>query len=330
MDLPERWIVGVDIGGTNLVVGLVPARGGNPFGLRTQRTLSAEGPEAVVARVVDMVVGVLADFEAEGGSKGVVDGLGIGCPGPLDRTSGVVVTTPNLGWTRFPVRDRIAEAVDLPAALDNDANCAVLGEWWQGAGKGSRVLVGLTLGTGVGGGIVIDGRIFHGVGDVAGEIGHMTVDLDGRPCKCGNLGCLEAYASGPNIAARAVEGLEFGASSILPDLVEGMLSDVTAETISRAAVQGDAYALSVMRETAEYLGAGIANVMNLLNPDTVVIAGGVTQAGEHLFAPLQEVVRKRAFASAVDRCRIVPAALPGTAGVVGAAAVFKQQDTGGL
>ena len=327
---PSRWVVGVDIGGTNLEVGLVPVRGDGLVGRRSRRTRPEEGADAVVDRVVEMVREALEElYEVEEG-EAEVEGVGIGCPGPLDRAAGVVVTTPNLGWRNYPVRDRIAEALNLPAALDNDANCAALGEWWQGAGQGSRVLVALTLGTGIGGGIVVDGRVFHGVADVAGEIGHTTVNLAGRRCKCGNYGCLEAYASGPNIAQRAVEGLESGEESVLPELVGGELSRISAATISEAALQDDRYAVHVLTETAEILGTGIANVMNLLNPDVVVIAGGVTRAGELLFAPLRSEVRRRAFSRAVESCRIVPAGLPDSAGIVGAAAVFQQQNAGGL
>jgi glucokinase len=166
------------------------------------------------------------------------------------------------------------------------------------------------------------------VSDAAGEIGHTTIEANGRKCKCGNYGCLEAYASGPAIALRAVEGIEAGADSILPDLVDGRLEGITAATVYEAVVLGDPYANEVMRETAKFLGAGIANVINMLNPEMIVIAGGVTKAGDHLFLPLKAEVRKRAFRSALDACQICAAQLPGTAGVIGAAAVFKKDTYG--
>src|SRR6202008_1528195 len=133
---------------------------------------------------------------------------------------GLVLLTPNLGWTNFPLRDQVANALGMPATLDNDANCAVFGEWWRGAARGAEHVVGLTIGTGIGGGIVLNGAIYNGASDIAGEIGHMTIDSTGRRCKCGNYGCLEAYASGPAIAARAVEGVEAGADTSLPDYVK--------------------------------------------------------------------------------------------------------------
>ena len=326
-----RWIVGVDIGGTNIVVGLVPLEGGAPVGLRNLPTDAVRGADFVVQRVAGMVAEAIRETLAEhGGARADVAGVGIGSPGPLDRETGVVINTPNLGWTNLPLRDLVSDAVGLPAALDNDANCATYGEWWQGAGRGVDNLIGLTLGTGIGGGIVLNGEIIHGASDAAGEIGHMTIEFTGRKCKCGNYGCLEAYCSGPNIAARAREGLDAGYESVLTELVDGQLDRITAATVYEAAVLGDRYANEVMVETAKILGAGIANVINIFNPEAVVIAGGVTRAGEHLFAPLRTEVRRRAFRSAYDACQILPAALPETAGVIGAAAVFKKAAFGAV
>jgi glucokinase len=318
-----RWLVGVDIGGTNLVVGIVPAGGGRPLALRGRATEPARGPEAVVTDVVRMAREAVREvLDAEGGSPSDVIGLGVGCPGPVDRASGVVIESPNLRWRDYPLRQRVQALVDWPVIVDNDANCATFGEWWQGAGRGSDSMVGITIGTGIGGGYILDGALVHGASDGAGEVGHTTINVSGRRCACGNEGCLEAYASGPAIAARAREGLATGAVSVLHELVEGDLDRVTAATVYEAVVAGDAYATGVMTETAKFLGAGIANVINLLNPEVVVIMGGVTQAGDHLFVPLQAEVRRRAFKAMADACRILPAELPHTAGVVGAAGLF--------
>jgi glucokinase len=327
----KRWIVGVDLGGTNIVVGLVPIQGGEVLGLRMQPTESVRGAKFVVDRINQMVEEAIAEVAAaHGTTRGAVAGVGIGSPGPLDRKTGTVINTPNLGWRNFPLRDLIANHVKLPCTLDNDANCATYGEWWLGAGRNVQTLVGLTLGTGIGGGIVLNGEIFHGCSDVAGEIGHMTIDCNGRKCKCGNYGCLEQYASGPAIALRAVEGLETGVESALMDMVDGNLERITAATVYEATVRGDAYATEVMKDTAKFLGAGVASIINVLNPEMVVIAGGVTRAGDHLFEPLRAEVRRRAFKSAQESCRIVSAELPGTAGVVGAAAVFKKENYGSV
>lgn len=331
MSADARWIVGVDVGGTTLTVGAVPFDGGEPVGLSVRPTGAGAGGEEVVARLAEMIRETVEELEERtGDGRETIAGMGIGSPGPLDRDRGVVVETPNLGWRDFPLRELLSDAVDLPATLDNDANCATFGEWWVGAGRNAPGVVGLTVGTGIGGGIVLDGEILHGASDVAGEIGHMTVQFDGRRCKCGNEGCLEAYASGPNIAARAVEGIRAGRRSLLGDLVDGDLERVTAATVYEAIVEGDEYAREVMTETARILGAGIASLLNLVNPDVVVVAGGVTRAGRHLFEPLRAEARRRAFARAVDACTILPAELSETAGVIGAAGVYRKVTYGSV
>jgi glucokinase len=286
----------------------------------------------VAERIVGMVRTVMLDVISEVGAvKDDFIGVGVGAPGPLDRERGIVLVAPNLGWKDFPLRDRIHDRIGLPTTLDNDANCATFGEWWQGAARGCKNVIGLTIGTGIGGGIILNGALYHGASDMAGEVGHTTIDLNGRHCKCGNYGCLEAYASAPAIATRAREVLvrEEG-ESVIPSMVGGRFEDITAQTVYEAAKRGDQVANEIVRDTARYLGAGIANLLNIFNPDTVVVAGGVTQAGDALFTPLRAEVRRRAFRPAVDATRIVPGELPGTAGVVGAVATFKMHQLGEL
>ncbi len=324
-----QLIVGVDVGGTNVVVGTVTEDGSALYGLQKQRTRVEDGPDAVVQQIATLVE---RSLEATGAALERDDldvvGVGIGSPGPLDTKRGMVLVTPNLGWRDFPLRDRVSEAVELPATLDNDANCAIFGEWWRGAARGANTVVGLTVGTGIGGGVILNGRIFHGASDIAGEVGHMSIDSTGRRCKCGNYGCLEAYASGTAIADRAIEGIGAGEGTSLPDRVNGDLSAITAQVVYDAAHDGDEYALEVIKDTAHFLGAGVANLINIFNPEIVVICGGVTAAGERLFAPLRKEVALRAFQPAVEVCRIVPGELPGTAGVHGAVAAFKVQTWG--
>jgi glucokinase len=323
-----RYIVGVDVGGTNVVVGTVPEDGSAVHGLQKSRTLNTDGPDAVIAQIAQLVDRSLTEARSIIGEAVDVAGVGIGSPGPLDTKTGVVLLTPNLGWRNLPLRDRVSDAVGLPATLDNDANCAIFGEWWRGAARNAQTVVGLTIGTGIGGGIILNGEIFHGASDIAGEIGHMTIDSTGRRCNCGNYGCIEAYASGTAIAARAVEGIQAGADSTLGTYVDGDLNAVTAQVVYDAAHAGDEYALEVINNTAHFLGAGVANLINIFNPEVVVICGGVTAAGDRLFKPLRAEVKQRAFRPAVERCRIVPGALAGTAGVYGAVAAFKVQTWG--
>lgn len=316
-----RWILGIDLGGTNIVAGCVREDGHALRGFRSEPTRAEAGPDAVVERILQLGQAALAETRAAEPDAEIL-GVGIGAPGPLDRQRGVVLLTPNLGWVDMPLRERVGGPLGLDAALDNDANCAVLGEWWRGAAQGTRHAVVFTLGTGVGGGLIIDGRLYHGASDVAGEVGHITIDANGRRCNCGNDGCLEAYASGPAIARRAVEGLRAGAPSTLSGLDP---ATITAQTVYQAAAEGDSLARDVVRDTARYLGAGVATLVNIFNPEIVVICGGVTLAGEGLFGPLRQEVARRAFRPAVEVCRIVPGALVHSAGVYGAARAFLEQ-----
>jgi glucokinase len=319
-----RFVLGVDVGGTNLVVGAVAADGSALHALRSEPTRPEEGSDSVLGRLVAMARAVIEETrQAVRGAEFI--GAGVGAPGPLDTKRGVVLLTPNLGWVNLPLRDLVQQGIKLPTAIDNDANCAVLGECWMGAARGARNVIGITIGTGIGGGIVVNGRLYHGSSDSAGEIGHTTVEVNGRRCKCGNYGCLEAYASGPAIARRAVEAIEASQPSRLPEYVSGALEKITAQTVYQAAHDGDELAEEVVGDTAKFLGAGIANMINIFNPEIVVVFGGVTYAGERLFAPLRREVAKRAFKPAVAVCRIVPAELIGTAGVYGAARTFLDQ-----
>ncbi|HEV8598515.1 MAG TPA: ROK family protein [Gemmatimonadales bacterium] len=319
-----RWLIGIDIGGTNLVVGAVRDDGSCVHGLVAEPTGVPDGPDAVIERIVQLARGVITTTRREDPGADIL-GVGIGSPGPLDRKQGLVIFTPNLRWKNMPLRDRIGDALQLPASLDNDANCAMLGEHWIGAAKGAQNAVCFTIGTGIGGGIVIGGELVHGASDAAAEIGHITIEVNGRRCGCGNDGCLEAYASGPAIARRAVEAIEAGAVSGIPALAGGDLNRITAQTVFEAVAAGDALADELVRDTARYLGVGMANLLNILNPEVVVVCGGVTRAGDHLFTPLRREVARRAFKPAVDACRIVPGALEGRAGVVGAAKAWLDQ-----
>ncbi|HVZ79149.1 MAG TPA: ROK family protein [Gemmatimonadaceae bacterium] len=318
----EHFIIGVDLGGTNIVAGAMPVDGSRTIAVNSIPTHAESGAEGVVDRIAGLIDTVMREAQEQAGiPRDAFRGIGIGAPGPLDRERGLVIVAPNLGWRNFPLRDRISSRFNLPTTLDNDANCATVGEWWRGAARGGRHVIGITIGTGIGGGLILDGKLFHGASDVAGEIGHTTIDLNGRHCKCGNYGCLEAYASGPAIATRAREVLvREGTDSLLPQMVHGDLDKITAETVYDAAKQGDPVAHEIVRDTARYLGAGVANLLNIMNADVVVVAGGVTRAGDRLFTPLRAEVRRRAFQPAVDAARIVPGELPGTAGVVGAVA----------
>ena len=317
MSANEQYIVGVDLGGTNIVAGALTADGTKHLAMRSIPTNSSVGDEGVADRIVGLVQGVILDtIEQNHATRRDFIGIGIGAPGPLDRERGIVLVAPNLGWKDFPLRQRIQDRLNLATTLDNIAgtdDTTLNDHVWVAPGDGP------------------DGALYHGSSDMAGEIGHTTIDLNGRHCKCGNYGCLEAYASAPAIATRAREVLVREESeSTIPKMVNGKYDDITAQVVYDAAKQGDPVASEIVRDTARYLGAGVANLLNIFNPDIVVIAGGVTAAGDALFVPLRAEVRRRAFSPAVRAVKIVAGELPGTAGVVGAVASFKQQHLGGV
>ncbi len=319
-----RYILGIDIGGTNLVVGSVAEDGSALHALHSEPTQPERGAESVLERLMHLARQAMVDtVRIDPGAE--IVGIGVGAPGPLDTKRGIVLLTPNLGWVNMPLLDKVHDALGLPTTLDNDANCAVLGEWWRGAARGCQHAIGFTIGTGIGGGLIFGGRLYRGASDCAGEFGHVTIDANGRRCNCGNYGCIEAYASGPAIARRAVEAIESGSESRLASYVNGDLGQVSAQTVYDAAHDGDELALEVVRDTAKYLGIGVANMINIFNPEVVVICGGVTLAGDRLFTPLRREVARRAFKPAVSVCRIVPGELIGSAGVYGAARSFLEQ-----
>lgn len=315
-----RLVLGIDIGGTTFTVGSITSDGRRIGALREEPTNPQDGADGVLQRIVEVSRRVMDEtLQACPGAEFI--GVGAGAPGPLDAEAGVVLLTPNLGWVNFPLRDRLQSALGMPSIIDNDANCAVLGEWWRGAAQGTRHAIGFTIGTGIGGGIIVNGQLYHGASGCAGEIGHTTIEANGRHCACGNYGCLEAYASGPAIARRAVEAIESGETTTLEERAGGDRTRISAQTVYDAAHEGDELARELVHQTAQFLGAGVANLLNVFNPEVVVVCGGVTRAGDLLFVPLRREVARRAFKPAVQAVRIVAQQLEAP-GVFGAARVF--------
>jgi len=305
----ERFVIGVDLGGTNLRVAGVGARG-EVADLRREQTLAREGPEPLIERIIAAVDRVSSGITAAGGS---VLGVALGVPGIIEHRTGTVVASPNLpGWRDVPLRDRVAAAVALPVLLENDANAAAFGEYWRGAGARCSSLALLTLGTGVGGGLVLGGELWRGVDGMAGEIGHITVEPGGRTCRCGNAGCLEAYASATGIvdSYRAFAGTD---------------ESVTAEDVQHRAHEGDANARQAFREAGRALGLAFAALVNLLNPECLVVGGGVLPAWDLFMPTAEQEMKRRAFTAPAARVRLAPAALGDLAGLTGAAGLLWRQ-----
>ncbi|MFQ6001391.1 MAG: ROK family protein, partial [Anaerolineae bacterium] len=303
-------VVAVDLGGTHIRSALINEKG-EILARAERETLAQEGPEAVIGRIEASIRDVARGTEA----------ISIVAPGPLNPRKGIIHQAPNLpGWREVPLADILHRTFEVPVHLNNDANLAALGEHRFGAGQGVNDLIYLTISTGIGGGIISQGRLLVGAKGLAGEVGHMTLEPEGPPCGCGGRGHLEALASGTAIARRAVEEIEKGAESRIESLVKGDLEKVTAQVVTRAAKEGDALAISIFEEAGFYIGLGVTNLLHILNPELIIIGGGVSKAGDLLFEPIRATVEARAIPSIKEGVRIVPSALRDDVGLLGAAA----------
>jgi glucokinase len=307
-------VLALDIGGTKLSVGLV-AGDGNLLASVTRLT----EPRATPTRIVETLFAMAEEAQQQAGlAEAAVQGVGVSFGGPVDFPSGTTVTCHHLpGWEGVPLRDLIAARAGQPTAMDNDANAAALGETVFGAAVGCAHVLYLTVSTGIGGGLVLNGRLHRGANSMAGEIGHTLVLPEGPVCTCGRNGCLEAVASGPAIARAAREAMTAGGHSSLCRLDAEAL---TAKDVAEAAAT-DELAARIMAQAGEYLGTAIAGAANLVNPEMVVIGGGVSQAGECLFAPMREAVAWHGVLESVRELRLVPAALGAQSALYGAAAL---------
>ena len=320
-----KKFIGVDLGGTNLRAALVDPDTGAVSHLISVPTLAREGHDAVMARIVGLIETVIAGSSEP---KSEIGGVGIGVPGVLDLDRGLVLFLPNLPgtWPNVPLRDTIAGGVGLPVQLLNDVRSITWGEWLFGAGRGVDTIACFAIGTGIGGGLVINGRLHMGIGGTGGELGHQTIDVNGPVCGCGNHGCVEAYASGPAITAMALKAITQGLTTRIGEMVAYDLNRVTPEVIAEAAMAGDAIAKDIYERAGAYIGAGVANVLVSVGPRKVVIAGGVAKAGALLLDPIRRTVHERVRVMPVEQVQIVPAELGLNAGIIGAA-LWTRQNT---
>ncbi len=311
-------ILAVDIGGTKILTALF-SPDGKMLSSVVLPTLPDEGVSAVIERLCRTIDKFLEDNNLE---PSQLAGIGIACAGGIDTGRGVVVTpSPNMpGWSDIPLADMVHKRFGVNTYLVNDASAAALGEHRYGAGKGVNNLVLFTLGTGIGGGIIVEGNLYLGAVGGAGELGHMTVDADGPRCGCGNTGCLEMLASGRAIERDAISRLRQGAKSCLSEMVNGKIEKITAAQVGAAARNGDPLACDILSRAAYYLGIGMVNAVNIFNPEMVVIGGGMAELGDMIISPGRRMVAERAFSVSSRTVRVVTALLGNEAGVYGAAA----------
>lgn len=308
----KNYVVGIDLGGTKISCALADLEG-QVISQNTVPTNAQEGEIPVLNRIIQCVQTVLSNGDI---TIDKVRAIGIGSPGPLDAKTGVIITTPNLPFKNFNLVSPLKEKFGVPVYLDNDANVAAIGEFMFGAAKGTENMVYFTVSTGVGGGAVLNGKVYRGNTSNALEIGHMTVLPNGPRCNCGNIGCLEAVSSGTAIGKRGKEAVESKVETSLRQY-----ENVTSYEVFKEAKAGDKVAQDIVDSCLNYLGIGVANAIAIFDPEMVIIGGGVSKVGSVVFDKVQEVVNKRCFKSMADACKILPAGLGTDAGVIGAVAL---------
>jgi glucokinase len=310
--------IGCDLGGTNLRAAVVDVENGSILQPISLPTRAYEGHAAVMERMAGLFQQVI---QAAGISKEEIGGIGIGVPGVLDLEKGETVMLPNLPgrWPHIPLKNTMEKLIGLPVALLNDVRSITNGEWRFGAGRGFDTIAVFAVGTGIGGGMVINGQLHLGIGGTGGELGHTMLDYNGPVCGCGNHGCLEAYASGPAIAAMGMKAVAQGLTTQITDLCEHDLNRITPELIARAANAGDGVARNIYEKAGFYIGIAAANMFAAIGPRRIVIAGGVSRVGELLLDPIRRCIKERVFVMPVEQVEVIPSQLGNNAGVIGVA-----------
>jgi glucokinase len=310
--------IGCDLGGTNLRAAIVDVENGLVLHQMSVPTRAREGHDAVMRRVADLFLQVI---QLAGMNKEDIGGIGIGVPGVLDLEKGETLFLPNLPgtWPHVPLQATIEELTGLPTRLLNDVRSITNGEWHFGAGRGVDTVAVFAIGTGIGGGLVINGQLHLGIGGTGGELGHITIDFNGPRCGCGNYGCVEAYASGPAIAAAGMKAVAQGLTTRLGEMCEYDLNRITPKLISKAALAGDDVAKDIYERAGFALGIAAANMCAALGPRRIVVAGGVSQAGDLLLGPIRRTLRERVHIMPIEQVEVVPSQLGDNAGVIGVA-----------
>ncbi|MEH7353146.1 ROK family glucokinase [Neobacillus drentensis] len=321
--MAEQWITGVDLGGTTTKIAFITMGGEivHKWEIPTDNSNEGQNITTNIASAIDEKLAQLGE------TKDKLVGIGMGAPGPVDYETGIILNVVNLGWKdNYPLKESLEAASSLPAAIENDANCAALGEMWKGAGNGAKDLVCVTLGTGVGGGVIANGNIVQGINGAAGEIGHITaIPSGGSPCNCGKTGCLETVASATGIVRLAMIELNKNDSSgeLRKLFVEN--GKITAKDVFDCARSGDQLAKKVLDEVSFHLGFVLANIANTLNPEKIVLGGGVSKAGNILLDAVNKNFAKFAFSAVRNSTDIALATLGNDAGVLGAAWLIKNK-----
>lgn len=313
--------IGIDVGGTNVKIALVDDNGKIIYS-NSVPTYAKMGYEYTVNNIKQAIRDLMKETNT---TTSDIEGIGFDFPGQVDCKTGVVKLAPNIpGWVNVPIAQMIEDEFHIPTRIDNDVRCAALGELKFGAGKGCENFICITVGTGIGSGIVINGKVVRGATNAAGELGHIKLQMNGGPiCGCGDTGCLEAFASGPAIVAMAQEYIKGGKSTKFREMAAAEGGEITPYMVAKAAEEGDPVAKRIFEIVGEYIGIGLTSVINLLNPEKVIIGGGVAESGELLLGPIRKTIKERAMVVAGNAVEIVPAQLGNSAGVIGASMLIE-------
>lgn len=314
---PEAmYAIGVDLGGANLRVAVVNLEN-NIVANITKKTNANEGRDKVFRKVIDAIYEAI---ELSKIGKDKIKGIGVGISGLINHEKGVCLYCPNIeGWENVPVKRLVEEEFAIDTSLEDSSRAMALAEHWSGVARGIDNFIFVNVGVGIGGAIFVHGKLYRGIGGIAGEFGHMTIDEAGPRCNCGNYGCLETLASGPAISRRTRQAIKEGVVSLIEKLAEGKLENITPEIVVEAARRGDKLAFNIMEKTGEYLGIGIANMINIFNPELIVVSAGVLQAGDILLESLKRTVKARALQLSSSMVDIKVSRLRDNAGALGAA-----------
>lgn len=313
--------IGIDVGGTNVKIALVDDNGEIIYS-NSVPTYAKMGYEYTVNNIKQAIKDLMKETNT---TPSDIEGIGFDFPGQVDCKTGVVKLAPNIpGWVNVPIAQMIEDEFHIPTRIDNDVRCAALGELKFGAGRGCENFICITVGTGIGSGIVINGKVVRGATNAAGELGHIKLQMNGGPiCGCGDTGCLEAFASGPAIVAMAQEYIKGGKSTKFREMAAVEGGEITPYMVAKAAEEGDPVAKRIFEIVGEYIGIGLTSVINLLNPERVIIGGGVAESGELLLGPIRKTIKERAMVVAGNAVEIVPAQLGNSAGVIGASMLIE-------
>lgn len=306
-----NYAIGIDLGGTNLKAGIVSSDG-KLYQKLSVKTKSNADPQTISHQIYGLIEEIINNTHLK--TTDII-GIGLSSAGLIDKKGETIVFSPNLPqWRNIPIKRMVMERFSMPCVLENDANAAAWGEKWVGAGRDASSLVMITLGTGIGGGIIIDNKLWRGANNVAAEIGHMIIQMDGPKCNCGNYGCIEVYASATAMVRRFKEALKSGTPSLL-----NTSGEITAKTINDAALQGDKAALNILKETGQYLGIALVNIMHVLNPEIIVLTGGMIGSGDLLMDPIKDIIKQKAFEASYKNTDVVFSQLGSDVGTIGAA-----------